>query len=97
MAKASLRDMQRRKPVPDLDRIESTEKAAEERQEARASNAKGDGRKGVLVRLSPESWHLLGVLAGELTLSTGERHTKQSLMVEALNDVLKKHGKPPIA
>jgi hypothetical protein len=92
MAKPSIRDMQRKKPE-----LAVSAAPVEAVQAVAGPAAKGDGRKGVLVRLSPEGWHLLGVLAGELTLSTGERHTKQSLMVDALNSLLKGHGKPPLA
>ncbi len=50
-----------------------------------------DGRKGILVRARPEAWKALKQVAldGETTL--------QDLMIEAINDVLQKHGKPPIA
>lgn len=50
-----------------------------------------DGRKGILVRARPEAWKALKLVAldHEMTL--------QDLMVEAINDVLAKHGKPPVA
>ncbi|MCJ2074787.1 hypothetical protein MKK68_03860 [Methylobacterium sp. E-016] len=50
-----------------------------------------DGRKGILVRARPEAWRELKLIALD-----GER-TLQDVMTEAINDVLTKHGKPPVA
>ena len=50
-----------------------------------------DGRKGILVRARPEAWKALKMIALD-----GER-TLQDVMTEAINDVLQKHGKPPVA
>lgn len=50
-----------------------------------------DGRKGILVRARPEAWKALKMIALD-----GER-TLQDVMTEAINDVLAKHGKPPVA
>lgn len=50
-----------------------------------------DGRKGILVRARPEAWKALKLIALD-----GER-TLQDVMTEAINDVLAKNGKPPVA
>ena len=50
-----------------------------------------DGRKGILVRARPEAWKALKLVALD------QEVTLQDLMVEAINDVLTKHGKPPVA
>lgn len=50
-----------------------------------------DGRKGILVRARPEAWKGLKLIALD-----GER-TLQDVMTEAINDMLSKHGKPPVA
>ena len=50
-----------------------------------------DGRKGILVRARPEAWKALKLVALDREV------TLQDLMVEAINDVLTKHGKPPVA
>lgn len=56
-----------------------------------------DGRKGILVRVQPKGWKALRDLAAELTLQSGEAVTMQSLIADAINDVLKRHGRPPAA
>lgn len=56
-----------------------------------------DGRKGVLVRLRPEGWRELRDLAAELTLSTGEQVSMQSLIVDAINQTLKDNERSPVA
>src|SRR5689334_11472068 len=48
-------------------------------------------RKGVLVRISPEAWKALKLIALDREI------TLQDLMTEAINDVLAKHSKPPVA
>lgn len=55
------------------------------------ANRQPDGRKGILVRARPEAWKALKIVALD-----GER-TLQDVMTEAINDVLTKHGKPPVA
>jgi hypothetical protein len=50
-----------------------------------------DGRKGILVRARPEAWKELKRVAID------QERTLQDVMTEAINDVLKKYGKPPIA
>lgn len=50
-----------------------------------------DGRKGILVRAHPEAWKELKRVAID------QERTLQDVMTEAINDVLKKYGKPPIA
>lgn len=50
-----------------------------------------DGRRGILVRARPEAWRALKLVA----LDT--ERTLQDVMTEAINDVLTKHGKPPVA
>lgn len=50
-----------------------------------------DGRKGVLVRLNPEAWRILKILGAERMMSL------QEMMEEAVNDLLSKNGKPPVA
>ena len=56
-----------------------------------APTRQADGRKGILVRARPEAWKALKMVALD-----GER-TLQDVMTEAINDVLTKHGKPPVA
>lgn len=53
--------------------------------------AQPDGRKGILVRARPEAWKALKIVALD------EGLTLQDLMVQAINDVLTKHGRPPVA
>lgn len=50
-----------------------------------------DGRKGILVRARPEAWKALKLVALD------RERTLQDVMTEAINDVLTKHGKPPVA
>ncbi len=50
-----------------------------------------DGRKGILVRARPEAWKGLKLVALDREI------TLQDLMIEAINDVLEKHGKSPTA
>jgi hypothetical protein len=56
-----------------------------------------DGRKGILIRVNPEGWRELRDLAAELTLSSGDQVTMQSLITDAINDTLKRHKRPPVA
>ncbi|MCJ2089578.1 hypothetical protein MKK88_26840 [Methylobacterium sp. E-005] len=50
-----------------------------------------DGRRGILVRARPEAWRALKMVALDREV------TLQDVMTEAINDVLAKHGKPPVA
>lgn len=50
-----------------------------------------DGRRGILVRARPEAWKALKMVALDREV------TLQDVMTEAINDVLAKHGKPPVA
>lgn len=49
------------------------------------------GRHGLIVRVNPEARRQLKILAAELDT------TMQSLTVEAINSLVRKHKKPPIA
>lgn len=61
------------------------------------AGAQPDGRKGILVRVAPEGWRQLRDLAADLTVSTGQQVTVQSLVVDKINDLLREHGRPPVA
>jgi hypothetical protein len=50
-----------------------------------------DGRRGILVRANPEAWRALKQIALDTDV------TLQALMEQAINDLLKKHRKPPLA
>ena len=50
-----------------------------------------DGRRGILVRARPEAWKALKLVALDREV------TLQDVMTEAINDVLAKHGRPPVA
>ena len=52
---------------------------------------KKEVRKGILVRARPEAWKALKQVALDREI------TLQDLMIEAINDALVKHGKPPVA
>ena len=54
-------------------------------------NRQPDGRRGILVRARPEAWKALKQIA----LDT--ERTLQDVMTEAINDVLTKNNKPPVA
>lgn len=47
--------------------------------------------KGQTLRLSPEAWHQLKLLALD------KRSTSHALLIEAVNDLFRKNSKPPIA
>jgi hypothetical protein len=55
----------------------------------RKQEATGDEWRGILTRVNPDGLRALKMLAIELDT------TLQALVVEALNDVLSKHGKRP--
>ena len=54
-------------------------------------------RKGILIRVQPEGWKALRHLAIEKSMDAGRTVTLQEVMLEAINDYLQKHGKPPAA
>ena len=54
-------------------------------------------RKGILIRVQPEGWKALRHLAIEKSMDAGRTVTLQEVMLEAINDYLQKHGKPPVA
>lgn len=58
---------------------------------AKAGTGKNDDRKGQTLRLTPEAWRQLKMLA----LDRGG--TSHALLIEAINDLFRKHGKPPVA
>jgi hypothetical protein len=49
-----------------------------------------DGRRGVIVRINHAAWKQLRQLALD------EERPANDLMIEALNDLFRKHGRPPI-
>lgn len=65
--------------------------AGEQRDTAGRRKTQPDGRKGILVRARPEAWKALKLVALD------QDKTLQDVMIEAINDVLQKYGKPPIA
>ena len=50
-----------------------------------------DGRRGILVRAKPEAWKALKLIALDKEV------TLQDAMTTAINDYLRKNGKPPLA
>ena len=56
-----------------------------------AANDGDDKRRGQTLRLMPEAWRVLKILAIERGVPS---HT---LLIEAVNDLFLKAGKPPIA
>lgn len=71
--------------------------AVEDTAPTKRAGAQPDGRKGVLVRIDVAGWRQLRDLAAELTETTGDQHSMQSLIVEQINKLLKQHGRPPVA
>jgi hypothetical protein len=55
------------------------------------SKRQPDGRRGILVRATPEAWRSLKLIAID------KEETLQSVMTQAINDFLVKNGKPPVA
>ena len=74
-----------------LERMEAASAAEAVTTDAIKRNRQPDGRRGILVRARPEAWKALKQIALD-----GER-TLQDVMTEAINDVLTKNGKPPVA
>lgn len=85
---ANLGDRLARKPSAESAPAASSTPAADE--PAKGKQAP-DGRKGILVRAKPEAWRELKILA----IDKGT--TLQDVMTEAINDFLRKNGKPPVA
>lgn len=74
-----------------LEKMEAAASAEAVTTDAIRRNRQPDGRRGILVRARPEAWKALKQVALD-----GER-TLQDVMTEAINDVLTKNGKPPVA
>lgn len=74
-----------------LERMEAASAAEAVTTDAIRRKTQPDGRRGILVRARPEAWKALKQVALD-----GER-TLQDVMTEAINDVLTKNGKPPVA
>jgi hypothetical protein len=88
MAKAA------RRPAQKAARREATRAASpvpEARDAAGRRTRQPDGRKGILVRAHPAAWKALKQIALD------DERTLQDLMTEAINDMLRKHGRPPAA
>ena len=56
-----------------------------------AKNKASDGRKGQTLRLNPAAWRELKYMAAD------RECTAHALLIEAVNDLLAKHGRPPVA
>jgi hypothetical protein len=56
-----------------------------------AESTQAEGKRGQTLRLSPEAWRQLKLLAVERAT------TSHALLIEAVNALFQKHGKPPIA
>lgn len=56
-----------------------------------AANNGDDKRRGQTLRLMPEAWRQLKMLALERGIAS------HALLIEAVNDLFQKNGKPPIA
>jgi len=93
MKRPSLADLAAKKPGP----IVPTEPIHHEDGDRARRGAQPDGRKGILVRVAPEGWRALRDVAAELTLTLGDQVSMQSLIVDAINEVLKRNGRPPVA
>lgn len=76
-------------PAPD--RVGAAHQAEAPTAPAARAKRQPDGRRGILVRARPEAWKALKTIALD-----GER-TLQDVMTEAINDMLAKHHKPPVA
>ncbi|NEU14938.1 hypothetical protein G3T14_23085 [Methylobacterium sp. BTF04] len=74
-----------------IDKMEAASQAEAVVTDAIRRNRQPDGRRGILVRARPEAWKALKQVALD-----GER-TLQDVMTEAINDILVKNGKPPVA
>ena len=54
-------------------------------------NKASDGRRGQTLRLNTAAWRELKYLAAD------RECTAHQLLIEAVNDLLEKHGRPPVA
>ncbi len=95
MKRPSLRDLA--SPKPGQAASEPQTVASDPEAGRGRAGAQPDGRKAILVRLSPEGWRSLRDLAAELTLTRGEAVTMQSLLLDSINGLLRQHGRPPVA
>ena len=94
--KLSLTDMTNKKPAAASEQPE-TEMVAEMPRGKKRAGLQADGRKGILIRVETAGWRELRDLAAELTIKTGEQVSMQSLITDAINDLLRQHGRPPVA
>jgi hypothetical protein len=64
-----------------------------------APKPKGAGRRGQTLRLSPQAWLQLKLLALEVSQARtdGKITTAHDLLLEGVNAVFARHGKPRIA
>lgn len=62
-------------------------------------SATGDGevRTGQTLRLHKDAWRQLKLLALEQEQTRDSRVHQHDLLIEAVNDLFRKYGKPPIA
>lgn len=97
MKKPTLADMAAKKPAAVSSAPAGEEAATTPGERQGRAGAQPDGRKGILVRVAPEGWRELRDLAADLTLQSGNQVTMQSLIVGAVNDLLKENGRPPLA
>ena len=86
--RASLTDFAARKPQPAEETPTPPVPGAVEQQ---VKAEKAEERKGQTLRLTPAAWRQLKQLALDREARAHE------LLVEAVNDLFRKHGKPPIA
>ena len=91
---ASVTDPQKAAPQDDAETVQAWLTAAPK---ARGRSSRLPARKGILIRVEPEGWKALRHLAIEKSLAAGRTVTLQEVMLEAVNDYLQKHGKPPVA
>jgi hypothetical protein len=67
------------------------------------ASAQPDGRKGILVRVSPDGWKELRDLAADLTIANIKsgadepQVSMQGLIVGAINRLLEENGREPLA
>jgi hypothetical protein len=54
-------------------------------------------RVALTLRLPRDAWHQLGELALELSKERDGRVQKHDIIVEALNEYFRRHGRPPLA
>ena len=74
-----------------IDKMEAASQAEAVTTDAIRRNRPSDGRRGILVRARPEAWKALKQIALD------NERTLQDVMTEAINDVLTKNNKPPLA